>query len=79
MPNAKHGPGGEPTQPWFAGKDVDTLLYRINRRTPVTGETLFPQPDSVLRHLREVLSVSVSVETGRAYLKLTDIVDSWGL
>jgi hypothetical protein len=55
----------EPTQLWFAGKDVDTLLYRINRRTPVTGETLFSQPRDVLDHLGQVLAVSVSVETGR--------------
>lgn len=79
MPDAERGSGGglpaavEPTQTWFAGKDVDTLIYRINRRTPATGATLFPQPDSVLRHLAEALSVSVSVETGRAYKRLWHI------
>jgi hypothetical protein len=57
----------EPTQRWFAGKDADTLLYRINRRIPVTGETIFRQPENVLRHLEEVLSISVPVETGRAH------------
>jgi hypothetical protein len=49
------------------------LLYRINRRTPATGETLFPQPDSVLRHLQEVLSISGSAETGRAHKRLWHI------
>jgi hypothetical protein len=63
----------EPTQRWFAGKDVDTLLYRINRRTPAAGETIFPQPESVLAHLEEVLAVSVPVETGRAYKRLWHI------
>jgi hypothetical protein len=63
----------EPTQRWFAGKNVDTLLYRINRRTPVTGETMFPQPENVLRHLEEVLSISVSYETGRARKRLWHI------
>jgi len=63
----------EPTQLWFAGKDVDTLLYRINRRTPVTGETLFTQPVDVLNHLEQVLAVSVSYETGRAHKRLWHI------
>jgi hypothetical protein len=63
----------ESTQLWFAGKDVDTLLYRINRRTPVTGETLFSQPRDVLDHLEQVLAVSVSVETGRAHKRVWHI------
>jgi hypothetical protein len=81
MPDAPadRGPGSglpaavEPTQRWFAGKDVDTLLYKINRRTPAAGETIFPQPESVLAHLEEVLAVSVPVETGRAYKRLWHI------
>jgi hypothetical protein len=63
----------ESTQRWFAGKDVDTLLYKINRRTPLTGETLFPPPDDVLSHLEEVLSFPVSYETGRAHKRLWHI------
>ena len=63
----------EPTQRWFAGKDVDTLLYKINRRTPVAGPTLFEPPEDVLGHLEEALSFSVSYETGRAYKRLWHI------
>lgn len=60
----------EPTQHWFAGKDVDTWLYKINRRPPVTGETLFSQPPSVLDHLEDVLARSGTVETGRRFRRL---------
>lgn len=67
------GAADEPTQLWFAGKDVDTLLYKINRRTPVTGETLFSQPEDVLEHLEQVLAVSVPYETGRAHKRLWHI------
>lgn len=55
----------ESSQHWFAGKDVETLFYKVNRRPPVRGETLFSQPSSVLDHLREVLSVPVVVQSGR--------------
>jgi hypothetical protein len=57
----------ESTQHWFAGKDVDTLLYRINRRPPITGETLFSPPENILDHLGQVLASHVAVETGRRY------------
>ncbi len=63
----------EPTQRWFAGKDVDTLLYRINRRAPVTGVTMFEPPQHILAHLEEVLAVSVSYETGRAHKRVWHI------
>ena len=55
----------ESTQHWFAGKDVDTLLYKINRRPPITGETLFSPPENILDHLDQVLASHVAVETGR--------------
>jgi hypothetical protein len=66
-------PTEEPTQLWFAGRDADTLLYKINRRTPATGETLFSQPVDVLDHLEQVLAVSVPYETGRARKRLWHI------
>jgi hypothetical protein len=57
-----------PGQHWFAGKDVDTLLYRINRRPPARGETLMGQPDDLLGHLEEVLRLAHgTVETGRRF------------
>jgi len=55
----------EPTQRWFAGKDVDTLIYRINRRAPAGGPIFFSPPPSVLTHLEQVLSASTTYETGR--------------
>ena len=58
----------EPGQHWFAGKDVDTLLYRINRRPPARGETLMGQPEDLLGHLEEVLRLAHgTVETGRRF------------
>lgn len=57
----------ESTQHWFAGGDVDTLFYRINRRPPITGETLFAPPSNVIDHLKEVLAVPAVVETGRRF------------
>lgn len=66
-PENRAPPAVEATQRWFAGKDVDTLLYKINRRLPVTGQTMFSPPENVLDHLQEVLAVSVTYETGRAY------------
>lgn len=68
-PNSKEATpdSAEPSQHWFAGKDVETLFYKVNRRPPVSGETLFAPPPSVLDHLREVLSVHAVVESGRRY------------
>ena len=57
----------ESTQHWFAGKDVDTLIYKINRRPPVSGETMYAPPENVLEHLQECLIVPISVETGRRF------------
>jgi hypothetical protein len=58
----------EPAEHWWAGKDVDALLYRINRRPPATGETLFGQPEGLLSHLEEVLNLAQgTVETGRRF------------
>src|SRR5258708_3362857 len=68
-----HGEGGgltteEPGQHWFAGKDVDTRLYRINRRPPTRGETLLGQPEDLLGHIEEVLNLAHgTVETGRRF------------
>ena len=53
---------------WWAGKDVDALLYRINRRPPLAGETLFGQPEDLLAHLEEVFNLAHgTVETGRRF------------
>jgi hypothetical protein len=66
-PKEATGDNSEPSQHWFAGRDVDTLFYKVNRRPPITGETLFTQPPSVLDHLEEVLSFPVVVESGRRF------------
>jgi len=55
------------TRLWFAGKDVDILLYRINRRPLPSGETLMAQPTDILEHLQEVLRNPRSVGSGRRY------------
>jgi hypothetical protein len=53
---------------WWVGKDVDALLYRINRRPPSAGETLFGQPEDLLSHLEEVLSLAHgTIPTGRRF------------
>jgi hypothetical protein len=70
-PPSAGGPG-QPTQRWFAGKDVNTLLYRVNRRIPA-AQTLFSQPENVLDHLEQALAVSVSYETGRRHKRLWHI------
>jgi hypothetical protein len=61
------------TQRWFAGKEVDVLFFKINRRPPITGETLFPPPSNILTHLAEVLARPVEIETGRAHKRLWHI------
>lgn len=44
------------------------LIYRVNRRPPPEGPTLFHQPGSVLHHLRTVLDRSMtSLRYGRAW------------
>lgn len=48
---------------WFAGRDVDVLFYRVNRRS----ETLFQPPADILDHLRLVLEHPRTVETGRRH------------
>ena len=70
---ARRAPTGDPTLLWFANKDADALLYKINRRAPVAGETMFTQPADVLDHLEEALAASVSYETGRANKRLWHI------
>lgn len=57
----------EASQHWLAGKDVETLFYKVNRRAPVSGETIFPPPASVLDHLEEVLRAPIAVESGRRF------------
>jgi hypothetical protein len=69
----RRAPTGDPTLLWFANKDADALLYKINRRPPVAGETMFTQPADVLDHLEEALAASVSYETGRANKRLWHI------
>ena len=49
------------------------MLYKINRRPPATGETIFTQPRDVLDHLEQVLAASVSYETGRAHKRVWHI------
>lgn len=52
---------------WFAGRDLDVLIYRVNRR-PLAGDpSLFKRPKSSVRHLSRVLSQPVSARTGRRY------------
>jgi len=67
-------PGGssaESGQHWFAGRDVQVLLFRINRRPYAGPETLFDDlfvpPTSVLDHLEEVLRDPRPVDSGRRY------------
>lgn len=59
----------EPTDThWFAGKDVDVLIFRVNRR-PIGDPMLFAPPRSLLSHLRRVLSADRDhpVRSGRRY------------
>lgn len=61
-------PEADPGQHWFAGKDVDVLIYRINRRPPIAGETLMGQPEDLMHHMEEVLRLAQgTVETGRRH------------
>lgn len=60
---------GEPDVhlPWFAGKTVDVLLYKINRRPPGTEAFLVDPPQDVIEHLMIVLDLARTVESGRRY------------
>ena len=48
---------------WFAGRDVDVILFRVNRRS----DTLFQPPLDVLEHMRVVLRTPRTVETGKRF------------
>lgn len=68
--------GNEETavEPWFAGKDVDVFLFRINRR-PLAGQGVHRLFDDLLHqdvvaHARAVLAMSHSVELGRRYKRI---------
>src|SRR5260370_26344835 len=69
MNEHKNGSDEErPVRHWWADREVDVLLYRMNRRPPVAGETLFGQPHDLLAHIEEVLTLAQgTVETGRRF------------
>jgi len=52
-------------KPWFTGRDVDILFYKINRR-PLRGDpTLFVAPEDLLFHIKRVLASGQSGFSGR--------------
>ncbi|MEU7890256.1 hypothetical protein AB0B54_32550 [Microbispora bryophytorum] len=55
---------------WFAGKDLDVLIFRVNRRP---DGSLFEQPNNFFAHLLEVLSYPVQAETGRRHKRVWHI------
>ena len=52
--------------PWFAGKNVDVYLYRVNRRPlEVNAPVMFPKfSPNVMEHAYRVLDLSTSVTDG---------------
>lgn len=52
---------------WFAGKDLDVFIFRVNRRP---DGSLFEQPSNFFEHLLEVLSHPVQAETGRHHKRV---------
>lgn len=52
-------------KPWFSGRDVEVLIYKVNRR-PLKGDpTLFKAPDDLLAHIKKVLAMGQSGFSGR--------------
>jgi len=54
---------------WFAGKAVDVLIYRVNRR-PLSGEPMLffeERPEDVLAHLHDILGDLQPVKSGRRF------------
>lgn len=68
-PGAATQDGGDSEQgsgPWFAGRDLALLFYRINRR-PLDQPKLFSrEPSDFVEHLMECLVVGVDVTTSGA-------------
>lgn len=59
-------PASDEGEPWFAGKDVEVMVYKINRR-PLSGDPqLFRRPE-LLEHLETVLSGGHFAITGRRF------------
>lgn len=61
--------GGQPqvSKPWYADREVQALLYRVNRRPFAQGNLFASQPESFLDHLVECLLFGTEVETGRRH------------
>lgn len=54
-------------QPWFAGRSVDIVQFRINRRPHAQGRLLTtPIPDSFIDHLAEALLFGETVMVGKS-------------
>lgn len=62
---------------WFAGKDADVLIYRVNRR-PFGGQPMLDfeeRPTNVLTHLRSVLTDLDPVRTGTSHQRFWRLGD----
>lgn len=57
---------GQPDEHWFSGKDLEVLVYKINRR-PLGDLMLFEPPKDFLKHLTQVLSGDLVAKSGRSY------------
>jgi len=52
-------------KPWFSGRTVEVLIYKINRR-PMTGDpSLFKAPEDLLAHIKSVLEKGEPATSGR--------------
>lgn len=59
---------GAAEEHWFQGKDLDVLIYKVNRRPLSADLSLFEPPASPIRHLYEVLlEQRRPVVSGRRY------------
>jgi len=74
------GDEGQPPQPpsrpkpsdreadehWFSGKDLEVLVYKINRR-PLGDPMLFEPPRDFLAHVTQVMSGDLVAKSGRSF------------
>lgn len=59
---------GAAEEHWFQGKDLDVLIYKVNRRPLSADPSLFEPPASPIRHLYAVLlEQRTPVVSGRRY------------
>lgn len=66
MPNSSNTGEGRPF--WFAGKQVQVLTFRINRRPTAQGNLFAEQPDSFMDHLSQCLQFGLEITTtGRGH------------